>query len=181
MKQYLYSILAGLALCISAALSASAQETAAEDKPALPALTQALSEKTPVNSAKLNKKASVFFVYKSRSTCGICVAELPMINKAYKEMKGKGAEIVMYNIDADDATAKSWASKGKIKFPMIGPKDHRGLPFPYTQGGLLPYLVVLDAEGNKLDEAGGDKVAAMMANWKTYVTKVKKQKKGKKS
>ncbi|MGN1309008.1 MAG: hypothetical protein ACI4XO_04115, partial [Akkermansia sp.] len=71
MKQYLYSILAGLALCISAALPASAQETAAEDKPALPALTQALSEKPLVNSAKLNKKASVFFVYKSRSTCGI--------------------------------------------------------------------------------------------------------------
>ena len=64
---------------------------------------------------------------------------------------------------------------------MIGPKDHRGLPFPYTRGGLLPYLVVLDAEGNKLDEAGGNKVAAMMANWKTYVTKMKKQKKSKKS
>ena len=182
MKNIIYSMFAALAFCAVTALPAAAQEdSAAEEKPALPALTQALSEKTPVNSAKLNKKASVFFVYKSRSTCGICVAELPMINKAYKEMKGKGAEIVMYNIDADDATAKSWATKGKIKFPMIGPKDHRGLPFPYTRGGLLPYLVVLDAEGNKLDEAGGDKVAAMMANWKTYVTKMKKQKKSKKS
>ncbi len=152
---------------------AKAEEEDSEDLPAVPA---ALVNKKLVNKAKLNTKAKVYFLYKSRSTCGICVRECPSIVATYKGMKGK-AELVMLNIDASDEVAAKWAKDSKMKFPVVSPTDIGGVPFPFAGGNTLPLMVAVDAEGNKLGEANGNEVAEFLAGWKKIVKDYEKEEK----
>ena len=156
------------------AKKAKAEEVDTTDMPAVPA---SLVNKEFVNGAKLNTKAKVYFIYQSRSACGICVMECPAIVDAYKGMKGKDAELVMLNIDQNKEIAAKWAKDSKMKFPVVAPHDANGVPFPYTGGGTLPCMVALDAEGNKLGEAGGKDVAAFVGDWKKIVRDYKKEEK----
>lgn len=157
----------------------AAPETAAETEP-LPAVPASLKDKTFVNNAKLNTKAKVYFIYKSRSTCGICVAECPAIVATHKQMqKTKEAEIVMLNGDVDAKAAAKWARKAKMKFPVVAPGDGAGVPFPYSGANTLPFMVAVDAEGKKLGQANGEDVAKFVADWQKYLPD-KDKKKGKK-
>lgn len=140
-----------------------------DDTAPCPSVPSAIREKKLVSSAKLDTKAKVYFIYQSRSTCGICVAEIPAILKSYEEMKGRGAEIVMLNIDKDLATAEAWVKKANITFPVVAPKDHQNIPFPYSWGegtNLLPIMVALDAHGNKLGQANGGEVPNFLKSWR---------------
>lgn len=152
-------------------------KAAAEDTADLPAVPASLADKEFVNGAKLNTKAKVYFIYKSRSTCGICVAEAPSIVGTYKGMKGKDAELVMLNIDASEEVAAKWAKDFKMKFPVVAPGDANGVPFPFGGGSTLPLMVAVDAEGNKLGEANGNEVASFLAGWKKIVKDYKKEEK----
>lgn len=186
---YGWGVLAAVALAVP---MASGQEDAKDVKPAKvsktgkPGKEDAAEKLSPVASAlygrelvlpgaKLNTKAKVFFLYQSRSTCGICVAEAPELVKAYKSMKGKGAELVMLNIDANKEEAAKWAKRDKMKFPIIAPGKWQGVPFPYAGEGLLPVMVALDANGNKLGEANANKVAAFVQDWKKFVREYEKE------
>ncbi len=140
----------------------------------LPKVPAALKEKEFLLPAKLNTKAKVYFIYQSRSACGICVAEAPAIVKIYKSMHGKGAELVMLNIDSDKEAAVRWAKAEKMKFPIVPPGASSGIPFPYTGEGLLPCMVALDANGNKLGEANARGVAEFLKGWKKMVREVEK-------
>lgn len=152
------------------------QKKGKEDKP-LPAVPASLQGMEFVLPAKLNTKAKVYFIYKSRSACSICVAETPAIVEIYKKMKGKAAELVMLNIDVDRKTAEKWAKKEKMKFPIVAPDDWGPVPFPYSGGGFLPCMVAVDADGNKLGQANGGEVAEFLQNWKKMVREVDKAKK----
>ncbi len=140
----------------------------------LPKVPAALKEKEFLLPVKLNTKAKVYFIYQSRSACGICVAEAPAIVKIYKTMHGKGAELVMLNIDKDKESATKWAKAEKMKFPIVPPGAASGIPFPYTGEGLLPCMVALDANGNKLGEANARGVAEFLKGWKKMVREVEK-------
>lgn len=146
-----------------------------EESDDLPAVPAALQGKEFIVPTKLNTKAKVYFIYQSRSTCGICVHEAPAIADIYKKMKGKSAELVMLNIDAKKESAQKWAKAAKMKFPIVAPGDGAGVPFPYSGGGLLPCMVAVDAEGNKLGEANGDKVVAFLQDWKKIVRDYEKE------
>lgn len=156
-----------------------------EEEENLPAVPAALKGKDFVLPAKLNTKAKVYFIYQSRSTCSICVAEAPAVADAYKRMKGKKAELVMLNIDADKKVAAKWAKDAKMKFPIVAPGEHAGVPFPYEITGeaqmLLPQMVAVDAEGNKLGQANGSNVAAFVRDWKKVVKEYEKGEKKKSS
>lgn len=158
-----------------------AKDEAEEDSADLAAVPAALKDKKFVLPAKLNTKAKVYFIYMSRSTCGICVAEAPEIASAYKSMKGKKAEIVMLNLDTSKAAAEKWAKDQKMKFPIVAPGEKNGIPFPYTieneSQSLLPHMVAVDAEGNKLAQANGGDVAAFIKDWKKVVKNYEREEK----
>ena len=153
-------------------------EASAEDAE-LPAVPASLKDKKFVLPVKLNTKASVYFIYQSRSTCSICVAEAPEIVKIYRSMHGKDAELVMLNIDANKDVAAKWAKSSKMKFPIVAPGEAEGVPFPYTGPNPLPFMVAVDADGNKLGEANGGGVVAFLADWRKMVRDLKKEKKAK--
>ena len=147
------------------------EEVVAEDLPKVPA---SLVDRKYVTKSKPDLEAKVYFIYQSRYMCPNCVMEAPDIVEAYKKMKGKGAELVMLNVDADDETAAKWAKKAKMKFPIVSPTDRSGIPFPHAGGNSLPCMVALDADGNKLGEASGLEVSEFLANnWKKFVKEVK--------
>ena len=179
--KYLLQILTFAALLGAAVLpctyadTATAEEQAEEQLATIPA---ALKGCKYVTKVRPKEDAKVYFIYQSRSTCGICVAEAPAIVATYKKMKGKGAELVMLNIDRDEKTAATWAKKSKMKFPIVAPSDMGNVPFPFTGGRTLPCMVAVDADGNKLGEANGSQVADFLAsNWKKYVRDIKKAEK----
>lgn len=168
------------AMSIQPAFAEDAAPETTETEP-LPAVPAALKDKTFVNNAKLNTKAKVYFIYKSRSTCGICVAECPAIVATYKQMqKTQEAEIVMLNGDEDAKTAAKWARKAKMKFPVVAPGEGKGVPFPYSGPNTLPFMVAVDAEGKKLGQANAQDVAKFVADWQKYLPDQGKKKKGKK-
>lgn len=143
----------------------------------LPKVPASLQDKEFLIPAKLNTKAKVYFIYKSRSTCGICVAEAPEIVKIYRSMHGKDAELVMLNIDSSKEAAIKWAKNSKMKFPIVAPGDARGIPFPYKGEGILPCMVAVDADGNKLGEANAGGVPAFLKDWRKMVRKLDKEEK----
>lgn len=165
---------AALAPCVYAAKDKT-EEVSAADLPAVPA---SLVDRQYVTKTKPKTDAKVYFIYQSRYMCPICVAEAPAIVAAYKKMKGKGAELIMLNVDADVETAAQWAKKAKMRFPIVAPGHSAGIPFPHTGANKLPCMVALDAHGNKLGEASGASVSEFLAgNWKQYVKDVKKAEK----
>ena len=118
------------------------EETEEETLAAIPAI---LKDVKLVNKAKPNLKAKIYFVYQSRSTCGICVSEAPTLVKEYKKMKRKGCEMVMMNIDSSPERAAEWAKRSKMEFPVISPAVSMscGMPWEYTGRPLLPCMVIL--------------------------------------
>lgn len=157
--------------CAFAKKGDTEEVVSAEDLPMVPA---SLANRKYVTKAKPDPEAKVYFIYQSRYMCPNCVMEAPAIVAAYKKMKGKGAELVMLNVDADDETAAKWARKAKMRFPIVSPTDRTGIPFPHTGGNKLPCMVALDADGNKLGEASGLEVSEFLANnWKQYVKDIK--------
>lgn len=151
------------------------EEVAAEDLPRVPA---ALADRKYVTKAKPDLDAKVYFIYQSRYMCPNCVAEAPELVAVYRKLKGKGAEMVMLNVDADDETAAKWAKKAKMRFPIVSPTDRMGVPFPHEGQGSLPCMVAVDAEGNKLGQADGLEVSSFVSkNWKKYVKDIKKAEK----
>lgn len=153
---------------------AAQKEDAKETEEELPMVPAALKDKEFLLPVKVNTKAKVYFIYQSRSICGICAAEAPAIVKIYKSMHGKGAELVMLNIDADKDAAVQWAKREKMKFPIVPPGGDKGIPFPYEGEGLLPCMVAVDADGNKLGEANAGKVPDFLKDWKKMVREVAK-------
>lgn len=150
----------------------SAAEDAADEE--LAKIPAALVGRDIINGAKLNTKAKVYFLYKSRSTCSICVSVCPAIVATYKKMKGK-AELVMLNTDETREDAVKWIRKSHVKYPVIAPADVKGVPFPFSGGSTMPRMVAVDADGNELGSASGEEVPSFLANnWKKFVSEQEK-------
>ena len=162
------------------ALFCCGEITYAEDEAAteeLARIPQVLESVKLVNKAKPNLKAKIYFVYQSRSTCGICVAEAPTLVKEYKKMKRKGCEMVMLNVDQTPEAAAKWVKSAKMDFPVIHPSVSMscGIPWEYTGRGLLPCMVAMTPDGKKLGEAGGPDVSEFVKDWKKLLRDIQKQ------
>lgn len=170
-KLFFSTVMALAALSLS---PLSAQESDAADAPAateeLPSVPKALSAKEFMSGDPVDKEALVYLIYQSRSACGICVAEAPAIVAQYAGMKGRGAQLVMINVDATAEAAKKWIDDMGMEFPVTKPNDMGGIPFPYAGKGPLPCMVALSADGRKLDEASGPAVSDLVERWGELVT-----------
>lgn len=131
------------------------------------------------------RAAEVYFVFRARRDDG--EGGILTINKTYKKMlHDKMVEVVMICEDMDSSDIKEWVAKEKVLFPIIPyNKVAQDLPFPYKRSStgntdLLPILVVMDAEGKKIDQASGSEAIAMIGKWKKIMRhyKVKKARAG---
>ena len=173
MNKFLFALLLTIVSLI--AFPAHALEEAEEET--LAAIPAILKEAKLVNKAKPNLKAKIYFVYQSRSTCGICVSEAPTLVKEYKKMKRKGCEMVMLNIDATPEKAAEWAKRSKMEFPVISPAVSMscGMPWEYEGRPLLPCMVAMTPDGKKLGEAGGPDVSEFVKDWKKLLNELRKE------
>lgn len=92
--------------------------------------------------------------------CGPCVNELPEIQKAYSELKGKGVGVVGIVSDGNDAkdTAKELIKENNLTYKMIIPDNNLDKNLISTLKG-FPTSYVVDSEGKIL----GMKVGGMNA------------------
>lgn len=164
-----------LALVAICGLPVLAQEESSTESLAL--VPQALQDAKYVNKAKPNLKAKLYFIYQSRSTCGICVAEAPTLVKEYRKMKARGCEMVMLNVDRSPEDAEKWAKKAKMTFPVMSPtmSMSSGIPWTYSGKPLLPCMIAVTPDGTKIAEAGGPDVSDFVKGWKKLLRDIEKE------
>ncbi len=187
MMKKLLMLLCGL-VCMTGLLvsPAVAQEeevdtTAADKQVSIPEL---LEDVKYVTKVKPKKKASVYFFLRSHAKCGFCRKITPDMNKLYKEMKGKGAELIMLNGDPDTEAAKEWAKESDITIPMITPETTSGIAAVVPGGGSggTPNVMAVMADGSKIEGASGASGSTtLVSNWKEIVKDAKKAEKEKKA
>ena len=170
-------------LLVSPAMAQEEEEdtTAAEKQVSIPEL---LEDVKYVTKVKPKKKASVYFFLRSHAKCGFCRKITPDMNKLYKEMKGKGAELIMLNGDPDTEAAKDWAKESDITIPMITPETTSGIAAVVPGGGSggTPNVMAVMADGSKIEGASGASGSTtLVSNWKEMVKDAKKAEKEKKA
>ena len=158
-----------------------AEETA-EEEPGDPTISDMLSEVEYVTKVKPKKKTLVYFFVRSHSACGPCKALVPSCISLYKEMKGKGAEIIMLNSDKDTATAKAWIDSADIIYPVVTPETISSVDVPSGGSGGTPNVVAVTEYGEVLDSASGyKKCSEVIGKWKDFVKQSKKSAREKKA
>lgn len=154
--------------------SADETEQAEEEVISIPDL---LKEVKYVTKEKPKKKANVYFFLRSHSACGPCQAVIPSMNKLYKEMKNKGAIIIMLNGDPDTAKAKEWADTKSIEFPMITPETASVIASKVPGGGSggTPNVMAVMADGTQIEGTSGyTKCPQLVGTWKDMVKDARK-------
>lgn len=145
-------------------------------------ISDMLKEVEYVTKAKPKKKVYVYFFVRSHSGCGPCKAMVPSTINLYKEMKGKGAEIIMLNGDADTAKAREWAEEAKMNYPIITPETRNKVDVPAGGTGGTPNVVAVTEDGEVLDNESGYKdCPVVMGKWKELVKQAKKSAREKKA
>ncbi|MCQ2371020.1 MAG: hypothetical protein MJ058_03065 [Akkermansia sp.] len=125
------------------------------------------------------RAAEVYFIFHARKDSE--EGDILAINKTYKKMlRDKTVEVVMVSEDQDTTDMKEWTVKEKVLFAIMSyQKVSQELPYPYKRpaNSSLPVLVVMDANGKKIDQATGPgEVLTMFNKWKKMVHKYKAKK-----
>lgn len=141
-------------------------------------IAKMLKEVEYVTKIRPKKKTHLYFFLRSRSNCGFCVRALPREIELYKEMKGKGAELIMLNCDADTATAKAWVEKSEVNFPVITPETAGQIKVPAGGSGGTPNVVAILPDGTFMEGmSGANGSSDFLAGWKDLLKEAKKMKK----
>ena len=130
-----------------------------------------------VTKVKPKKKASVYFFLRSHSRCGFCRKIVPEMNALYKEMKNKGAEVIMLNGDPDAEKAATWAKEMDITIPMVTPETCGPIAAVVPAGGSggSPNITAVMADGTRLEGVSGAiKCPELVGSWKDMVKDAKK-------
>ena len=130
-----------------------------------------------VTKVKPKKKASVYFFLRSHSRCGFCRTITPRMNELYKEMKNKGAELIMLNCDPDTPTAEKWAKDTSIEIPMVTPETTGPIAAVVPGGGSggTPNVMAVMADGEQIEgTSGASKCPELVATWKELVKDARK-------
>lgn len=150
-------------------------DDAAEEEPSAPTITDMLSEVEYVTKVKPKKKTFVYFFVRSHSGCGLCKAMVPACISLYKEMKGKGAEIIMLNSDQNTDAAKAWVDSAGITYPVVTPETISAVNVPAGGSGGTPNVVAVTEYGEVLDNESGYKdCPVVIGKWKDLVKQAKK-------
>lgn len=151
----------------------------AEEEPSV-SISDMLKEVEYATKAKPKKKVYVYFFVRSHSGCGPCRALVPQCIARYKEMKGKGAEIIMLNCGKNAESAKDWAKEADMNYPVITPETAGAVKVPSGGSGGTPNIVAVTPEGEVLEGVSGTtKCTAILENWKDMVKDAKKDAKKK--
>lgn len=142
-----------------------------------------LKEVEYVTKAKPKKKVAVYFILRSHSKCGFCRKIVPTINEHYKAMKGKGAELIMLNGDADPKVAREWATEAEMLFPIVTKDTAGAVTIPAGGSGGTPNIVAVTPNGTVLkSDSGANDCEQIVGMWKELVKEAKaEQKKAKKA
>lgn len=130
-----------------------------------------------VTKVKPKKKAVVYFILRSHSRCGFCRKIVPQMNELYKEMKNKGAELIMLNGDPDAEKAAAWAKEMDITIPMVTPESCGPIAAVVPAGGSggSPNITAVMADGTRLEGvSGASKCPELVGSWKDMVKEAKK-------
>lgn len=89
-------------------------------------------------------KGKVIFINMWATWCAPCLAEMPSINKLYKEM-GDEVVFVMLSLDDDFETAKAFDVRKRYNFPIYSLASN--MPEMYDSS-TIPTTYIVDAQGN---------------------------------
>lgn len=141
-----------------------------------------LKEVEYATKVKPKKKVYVYFFVRSHSGCGPCKALVPKCISMYKEMKGKGGEVIMLNCGKSAETAKAWADEAEMTYPVVTPETAGKVKVPSGGSGGTPNMVAVTSWGEVLEGDSGYKACGVMLdNWKDYVKEAKKAEREKKA
>ncbi len=153
----------------------------AEEEPTV-SIPDMLKEVKYATKVKPKKKVYLYFFVRSHSGCGPCRALVPQCIARYKEMKGKGAELIMLNCGKSAETAKAWAEEAEMTYPVITPETAGQVKVPSGGSGGTPNIVAVTSSGELLEGTSGtSKCTAMLENWKDFVKDAKKAEKERKA
>ncbi|HWR97419.1 MAG TPA: TlpA disulfide reductase family protein [Candidatus Methanoperedens sp.] len=92
--------------------------------------------------------------------CNICKREMPVLERVYKEYKGKGVEF--FGIALDDADKikqiKKILSEKGVTYPILIDQDQKVATEVYQLAGPIPFKVVIDLAGTIVYDHVGDYV-----------------------
>lgn len=189
MKRILFitSLMFGALICAPCSVLAQdeAPEIEATDKGAAEeektvTIPDMLAKVEYLTKAKPKKKAVVYFILRSHSKCGPCRAAAPQLVPIYKEMKGKGAELIMLSGDSDIDTAKKWADEAGMNYPIVTNETISEVSVPAGGSGGTPNVVAVMADGTVIEGVSGyKKVPVLVGEWKELVKQAKKDMKAK--
>lgn len=187
-------IMFGSLFCLGTLVHAQDVAEEATEQVETVSIPDLVKEAEYVTRVKPRKKASVYFFLRSHSRCGFCRKIAPQMNELYKEMKNKGAELIMLNGDPDAEKAAAWAKEMDITIPMVTPESCGPIAAVVPAGGSggSPNVTAVMADGTRLEGvSGASKCPELVGTWKDLVKvarkaeaqarKAKKSKKKKKS
>ena len=176
-----FMILFGSLFCLGTLLPAQdvAEEATEEvtEQVETVSIPDMVKEAKYVTKVKPKKKAYVYYFLRSHSRCGFCRKIVPQMNELYKEMKNKGAEVIMLNGDPDTEKAAAWAKEMDITIPMVTPEScgPSAAVVPGGGSGGSPNVTAVMADGTRLDGvSGASKCPELVGSWKDMVKEAKK-------
>lgn len=92
--------------------------------------------------------------------CNICKREMPILEKVYKEYKGKGVEFLGVALDDVEKTKqirRILEEKG-VTYPILIDQDQKVATEVYQLSGPIPYKVIIDLAGIIVYDHVGDYV-----------------------
>lgn len=181
LKKLFLLLCAGMLLsCLNLPVAAQDEDTDTEaetEQVETISIPELVSKAEFVTKVKPGKKAVVYYFLRSHARCGFCRHIVPQMNELYKEMKGKGAELIMLNGDPNTETAKKWAAESDIQIPMITPESGGSIASVVPGGGTggSPNVMAVMADGTQIEgTSGASKCPALVGTWKDMVKEARK-------
>ena len=100
------------------------------------------------------------------SWCAPCREEMPLFETFYQQAKSQGFEVIGVAIDSPDKAKPMLDSMG-ITYPILY-AERTGMDVMASAGnphGLLPYSLILDEDGNVVDQLLGTVHSPKMVEW----------------
>ena len=172
-----FMIMFGSLFCLGTLVHAQDVAEEATEQVETVSIPDLVKEAEYVTRVKPKKKASVYFFLRSHSRCGFCRKIAPQMNELYKEMKNKGAELIMLNGDPDAEKAAAWAKEMDITIPMVTPESCGPIAAVVPAGGSggSPNITAVMADGTRLEGvSGASKCPELVGTWKDLVKVARK-------